>query len=148
VVLLAGRYTSLEQSALDTFFPRCARSGVAVVVGGPYNSGILVQGARQRETATYDYARAPREVLARVAEIERVCDRYGVPLAAAALQFPLAHPQVIAVIPGMSNPAEVHDAQRWLTTPIPDVFWLELRAAGLVREDAPLPSVSSRAVED
>jgi D-threo-aldose 1-dehydrogenase len=148
VVLLAGRYTLLEQSALDTFLPRCERSGVAVIVGGPYNSGILVQGARQRERATYDYARAPREVLARVAEIERVCDRHGVPLAAAALQFPLAHSQVVAVIPGMSSPAEVHDAQQWLATPIPDAFWLELRAAGLVREDAPLPSASSRVSKD
>jgi D-threo-aldose 1-dehydrogenase len=140
VVLLAGRYTLLEQGAVETFLPLCQRRGVSVVVGGPYNSGILVHGVRTGNASTYDYQLAPPDVLARVAQIENLCDRCDVPLAAAALQFPLAHPQVISVIPGMGNPDEVHDAQRWLETEIPDTFWRELRESGLVREDAPLPA--------
>jgi D-threo-aldose 1-dehydrogenase len=140
LVLLAGRYTLLEQGALDTFLPLCERRRVSVVVGGPYNSGILVPGVRNRNASTYDYQQPPPDVLARVAQIETVCDRYCVPLAAAALQFPLAHPQVISVIPGMSSPSEVRDAQRWFDTGIPNSFWMELRETGLVREDAPLPA--------
>ncbi len=87
----------------------------------------------------YEYQPAPPEMVDRVTAIEAVCDRHDVPLAAAALQFPLAHPQVISVIPGMSNPDEVRGAKEWLTWPIPAACWAELRAQGLIRPDAPLP---------
>jgi D-threo-aldose 1-dehydrogenase len=88
---------------------------------------------------TYEYQAPPPEIIARVAAIEAICDAHGVPLAAAALQFPLAHPQVISVIPGMGNPNEARGAKEWLSTPIPPALWNDLRAQGLVRIDAPLP---------
>jgi D-threo-aldose 1-dehydrogenase len=146
IMLLAGRYTLLEQGALETFLPLCQQRNVSIVVGGPYNSGILAHdgrhGARRKAPLTYEYQPAPPDIVARVTALEAVCDAYGVPLAAAALQFPLAHPQVISVIPGMSNPDEVRGAKEWLTMPIPAAFWTELRAQGLVRPDAPLPVIA------
>ena len=143
IMLLAGRYTLLEQSALETFLPLCEQRNVSIVVGGPYNSGILAHdgrlGERRKTPLMYEYQPAPPEIIARVAALEAVCDSYRVPLAAAALQFPLAHPQVISVIPGMGNPQEVRGAKEWLTMAIPAAFWTELRSQGLVRPDAPLP---------
>jgi D-threo-aldose 1-dehydrogenase len=143
IMLLAGRYTLLEQGALETFLPLCRQRKVSIVVGGPYNSGILAHdgrtGARRKGPLMYEYQPAPPDIVARVSAIEAVCERHDVPLAAAALQFPLAHPQVISVIPGMANPEEVRGAKEWLTLPIPGAFWTELRARGLVRPDAPLP---------
>jgi D-threo-aldose 1-dehydrogenase len=142
IMLLAGRYTLLEQSALQTFLPLCQQRNVSIVVGGPYNSGILAHDSRlgaRKTPLMYEYQPAPPAIVARVTAIEAICAAHGVPLAAAALQFPLAHPQVISVIPGMSNPEEVRGAKEWLTTPIPAAFWTELRAQGLVRPDAPLP---------
>ena len=143
MMLLAGRYTLLEQSALETFLPLCARRKVSIVVGGPYNSGILAHdgrnGTQRKGPLMYEYRPAPPDIVARVTAIEAVCERHEVPLAAAALQFPLAHPQVVSVIPGMANPNEVHRAKEWLTLPIPAACWVELRAQGLVRPDAPLP---------
>ena len=139
LILLAGRYTLLEQDALDRFFPLCARRGVAVVIGGPYNSGILAHGVRAQNPSRYDYQSAPEHVAQRVAAIENVCERYAVPLGAAALQFPLAHAQVLSVVPGMSSAEEVAQAARWLSQRIPQAFWSELRDRGMVRADAPLP---------
>ena len=102
MLLLAGRYTLLDQSALFELLPLCERRGVAVVIGGPYNSGILGTGAHPRDGSTpyFDYAPAPADLVARVAAIEAVCAEYHVPLRAAALQFPRAHPAVVSVIPG------------------------------------------------
>jgi D-threo-aldose 1-dehydrogenase len=140
VMLLAGRYTLLEQSALETFLPLCARRGVSIVLGGPYNSGILARGVKNNPEPVYDYQLAPPHIIQRVATIESVCDRHNVTLAAAALQFPLAHPQVIAVIPGMNSPAEVSRAQEYLRMAIPTAFWRELRERQLIRPEAPLPS--------
>lgn len=146
IMLLAGRYTLLEQSALDTFLPLCQRRKVSIVVGGPYNSGILAHdgrnGARRKGPLMYEYQPAPPEVVDRVTAIEAVCDRHDVPLAAAALQFPLAHPQVLSVIPGMGNPDEVRGAKEWLTWPIPAACWADLRTQGLIRPDAPLPVIA------
>ena len=139
VMLLAGRYTLLEQSALETFLPLCARRGVSVVIGGPYNSGILARGVKDHAEPVYDYQPAPPHIVARVAAIEAVCEKHEVTLPAAALQFPLAHPQVIAVIPGMNSPAEVSRAIEYLNAPIPAAFWSELRDRKLIRPDAPLP---------
>src|SRR5437762_2592140 len=119
VLLLAGRYTLLEQGAIDALLPRCAQSGVSVVIGGPFNSGILATGASPAATPRYNYNPAPAEVRQRVARLESVCASHGVPLAAAALQFPLAHPAVAAVIPGFSSADEVRTGVEHVRTPIP-----------------------------
>jgi D-threo-aldose 1-dehydrogenase len=140
VMLLAGRYTLLEQSSLETFLPLCARRGVCIVVGGPYNSGILARGVKDQRNLVYDYQPAPPHIISQVAAIETVCDKHNVILPAAALQFPLAHPQVISVIPGMNSPAEVSRAKEYLNMPIPAAFWQELRERKLIRPDAPIPS--------
>ena len=142
IVLLAGRYTLLEQDALDSFLPLCVQRGVAVVVGGPYNSGILARDEHTQGQGNYDYSRPPGDILARVDSLQAVCARHRVPLAAAALQFPLAHPAVVAVIPGMSSAAEVAAAARWMSIPIPTACWQVLRQQGLLRADAPIPVTS------
>jgi D-threo-aldose 1-dehydrogenase len=138
MVLLAGRYTLLEQTALDSFMPLCRTRKVAVVVGAPFNSGILVRGVSDA-SATYDYGRVPASVLEKVAAIEAVCGRHDVSMPAAALQFPLAHPQVVSVIPGMSTPREVAQAIAWQKMKIPTDFWDDLREHGLLGSDAPVP---------
>jgi D-threo-aldose 1-dehydrogenase len=142
IVLLAGRYTLLEQEALESFLPLCVRRGVAVVVGGPYNSGILARDEQTQGGGHYDYGHASAEILSRVNSIQAVCARHRVPLAAAALQFPLAHPAVVSVIPGMSDAAEVAAAVRWMSVSIPNACWQELREQGLLRADAPIPVTS------
>jgi len=142
-LLLAGRYTLLEQGAMDDLLPRARADGTAVIVGGPYNSGILAVGTRSQAPAHYNYEPAPPEVVARVARIEAVCERHSVPLAAAALQFPLAHPQVASVIPGIASVAQLSDTLRYYRTPIPARFWQDLQSQGLLREDAILPKVGS-----
>lgn len=141
-ILLAGRYTLLEQGALDALFPACAAAGTAIVLGGPYNSGILATGTRRGGTIHYDYGPAPEPVIARVAAIEAVAERHGVPLPAAALQFVLAHPLVASVIPGLGSAARVRDTVALRRAPIPAAFWAELQHEGLLRADAPIPSPS------
>jgi D-threo-aldose 1-dehydrogenase len=136
--LLAGRYTLLEQESLESFLPACTARGASIVLGGPYNSGILVTGAKPNATHNYDVA--PPEVMERVAHIERVCAAHGVPMAAAALQFPLAHPAVATVIPGGRTEAEVRQNAAWLGLPIPAGLWSDLQSEKLVRADAPLPA--------
>ncbi|MEJ1969036.1 MAG: aldo/keto reductase [Rhizomicrobium sp.] len=131
--LLAGRYTLLEQAPLETLFPACARAGTGIVIGGPYNSGVLAG------KATYDYARTPPAVAARVARLEDVCDAYGVELRQAALQFVAAHPLVVSVIPGAASPAEVAANVALLEAPTPAALWEALKAEGLVRPGAPVP---------
>lgn len=138
-ILLAGRYTLLEQGALDRLMPACAAAGTSIVIGGPYNSGILATGTKG-PTPFYDYAPAPAAVIARVAAIEAVAARYDVPLAAAALRFPLAHPVVASVIPGLADPARVADTIRLYRTAIPSEFWTALKRVGLLRDDAPVPT--------
>ncbi|MEO8565267.1 MAG: aldo/keto reductase [Betaproteobacteria bacterium] len=141
IVLLAGRYTLLDQSALPELLPLCERRGVAVVIGGPYNSGILATGAHPADgTAPYfNYAPAPADLVARVEAIERVCAEYDVPLRAAALQFPLAHPAVASVIPGARTIAEFDQNRAFATRAVPPAFWQALSSRGLVAPDAPLP---------
>jgi D-threo-aldose 1-dehydrogenase len=134
VILLAGRYTLLEQTALDGLLPRCAELGVKVIVGGPFNSGVLIDGAH------YDYAPAPPQVLERVARLRAVCNAWSTPVPAAALRFPLAHPQVCAVIPGFAGPDEVACAFGWFRTKAPHGLWDALRAEGLLHPQAPVPS--------
>lgn len=136
LVLLAGRYTLLEQGALDSFLPLCAAHDVQVVVGGPYNSGVLAPGGAEPR---YDYAPAPPEVMARVRRLEAIAEAFAIPLAAAALQLPLAHPQVCAVIPGLASAAEAQQARVLVETPIPAGFWSALVEAGLLHPAAPVP---------
>jgi len=135
--LLAGRYTLLEQHSLASFLPLCEQRGIGIILGGPYNSGILASGAVPG--AFYDYAPADHTVLERVAAIERVCANHHVALKAAALQFPLHHPCVASVIPGTRTAAEVAENRAMFSSPIPAAFWQELKATHLINEAAPTP---------
>jgi len=139
LLMLAGRYTLLEQDPLDRLLPLCAERGVRLVIAGPYNSGILAKGVRSGGIPNFNYEPAPAAIVERVGRIEAFCAAHGVPLAAAALQFPLAHPQVAAVVPGMGTVGQVDDALTLIRHPIPAAFWSDLRAAGLIRADAPVP---------
>jgi D-threo-aldose 1-dehydrogenase len=135
--LLAGRYTLLEQGALDELLPRCAQANISLIIGGPYNSGILATGAVPG--ATYNYKPAPPEVMDKVRRLEAVCARHDVPLARAALQFPLGHGQVATMIPGARSPQEVQQNVDMFAAPIPAELWAELKHEGLLRDDAPTP---------
>lgn len=137
--LLAGRYTLLEQQSLDAFMPACASHGATVIIGGAYNSGILATGTRSSGTKYFNYAPAPDAILERVARIESVCDEFGVTLAAAALQFPLAHPLVASVIPGVATVQQFAQTLQMFSEDIPAAFWHTLKARGLLRTDAPTP---------
>lgn len=139
VILLAGRYTLLEQNALDELFPRCVEAGTAIVIGGPYNSGILAVGTRTAAPLYYNYEPAPADVIDKVRRIEAVCDRHGVPLPAAALQFPLAHSLVASVIPGLDAPGRVEQTMALYRHKIPAALWRDLRAEKLIRAEAPIP---------
>ena len=133
-VLLAGRYTLLEQSPLDRFLPLCQARGVAVIAGGPYNSGVLTGGTH------YNYAAVPVDVAARVKALDAICAAHGVALATAALQFPLAHPCVASVIPGMASQAEVESNLARFATAIPPALWDDLKSRNLLPEAAPVPA--------
>ncbi len=143
--LLAGRYTLLEQGACETFLPLCARRGASVILGGPFNSGILATGvtapaiASGKQPVYYNYETAPQSIIDRVAQLERVGAEFNVPLAAAALQFPAAHPQICSVLAGLANPAEVQQANAWMNTPIPVEYWQQLRRQELIHPAAPIP---------
>ncbi|KIC37069.1 pyridoxal 4-dehydrogenase [Ruegeria sp. ANG-R] len=134
--LLAGRYTLLEQAPLDDLFPECAAAGTSIIIGGPYNSGILVGGD------TWNYDTAPADIVARVRALSDCAAKHDVPLPAAALQFPLAHPQVISVIPGLRNRSELLQTLEWAATDIPKEFWQALQAEGLMHPQAPLPDIN------
>lgn len=136
--LLAGRYTLLEQEALDSFLPLCVARDVGIILGGPYNSGVLATGAITG--ARYNYAPAPQAVLGRVARLEEVCIGHATPLIAAALQFVMAHPAVKSVIPGAANAREVAANAAVFEREIPAGLWSDLRAEGLIRPDAPIPT--------
>lgn len=139
LILLAGRYTLLEQGALDQLLPTCASQQVGVVVGGPYNSGILATGTRHGGVSYYDYAQAPRHIVERVQRIEKIADRHEVSLAAAALQFPLAHPCVASVIPGVESAERILQNLALIDSIIPGEFWQDLKLEGLLTADAPVP---------
>jgi D-threo-aldose 1-dehydrogenase len=139
VILLAGRYTLLEQNAMDALFPRCVEAGTAIVVGGPYNSGILALGTKTGAPLYYNYEPAPDDIIDKVRRIEAVCDAHAVPLAAAALQFPLAHSLVASVIPGLDSPQRVEQTVELYRHKIPAALWQDLKSQGLLRSDAPTP---------
>lgn len=142
--LLAGRYTLLEQSACETFLPLCAARAISVIIGGPFNSGILASGTSGAGPAYYNYEPAPAAIRRRVRELEFVCKEFVVPLAAAALQFPAAHPQVCSVLAGLANPQQVQQAVAWMNHPIPADFWLALRELDLLHPQAPFPQSEFR----
>jgi D-threo-aldose 1-dehydrogenase len=131
--LLAGRYTLLEQPPAGAFFPKCAERGARVVIGGPYNSGVLAG------KGTYNYASVPPPIAQRVASLDRECAACGVSLRAAALQFIAAHPLVVSVIPGAISAGEVMDNVAALEAPIPASLWQRLRDLGLLLADARTP---------
>jgi D-threo-aldose 1-dehydrogenase len=138
--LLAGRYTLLEQTALQSFLPLCAQRGVAVVAGGVFNSGLLADvgpGAR------YNYDPAPPDLIARAQRLAAVCQRHDVPLKAAALQFPAAHPVVVAVLTGARSRDEITENAALFDLPIPDDLWQELRAEQLLTDAAPTPAAGA-----
>jgi D-threo-aldose 1-dehydrogenase len=136
-MMLAGRYTLLDQRALDDMLPLCAKQDVGVLIAGPFNSGILATGPVAG--AMYDYSDASKSILDKVRNIDSVCQRHDVALQAAALQFPLGHTCVSAVVPGAVKPAEVEANVAHMATPIPADFWAELKHEGLVGEAAPIP---------
>ena len=138
--LLAGRYTLLEQSACETFFPLCEKRGVSVILGGPFNSGILASGVSGVGPFYYNYEAAPQNIIQQVTRLEKICAEFDIPLAAAALQFPGAHPQICSVIAGLASPAQVEQAVIWMQQTIPNEFWLELRAQNLLHPNAPTPT--------
>jgi D-threo-aldose 1-dehydrogenase len=137
VVLVAGRYSLLDQRALAELLPTCAARGTAVVVGGVFNSGLL---ADPRPGATFDYAPAPPELVDRAARLAEVCARHGTPLRAAALAFPFGHPAVTSVLVGARSAAEVQDAVACFEWPVPGELWADLVATGLLPADVPNPA--------
>ena len=137
VFLVAGRYTLLDHSALKQLFPACAKRGVKVVLGGPYNSGLLAGGT------TFNYETAPPDMAARARAIGAVCARHGVDLKSAALQFCAAHPVVATVIPGARTPGEVRENAALMAAPIPGALWSELKREGLLPKEAPTPHPES-----
>jgi D-threo-aldose 1-dehydrogenase len=136
VVLVAGRYSLLDQRALAELLPTCAARGTAVVVGGVFNSGLL---ADPRPGATFDYAPAAPELVERALRLAEVCARHGVPLRAAALAFPFGHPAVTSVLVGARSSAEVEDAVACFARPVPDALWADLVATGLLPDHVPTP---------
>jgi D-threo-aldose 1-dehydrogenase len=136
--LLAGRYTLLEQEALDSFLPLCEKRDVGIIIGGPFNSGILATGPVSG--AYYNYAPAPPDILARVASLEAVCLAHGVKLIEAALHFVLGHPVVRTVIPGANSANQVKANLSLLKARVPPSLWSDLKSQGLIRGDAPVPA--------
>lgn len=131
--LLAGRYTLLEQEPLTALFPRCTAAGVGIIMGGPYNSGVLAG------RTTYDYSAIPPHIADRTRALGKICAHHGVDLRAAALQFVLAHPVTVSVIPGASTPDETLANAALATAPIPQAVWREMKAQDLIHPDAPVP---------
>jgi D-threo-aldose 1-dehydrogenase len=133
IFLVAGRYTLLDHSALDRLLPACERRGVGVVIGGPYNSGLLAGGT------TFNYEKAPPALVARTEAIKGICARHDVDLRAVALQFCAAHPAVVSVLAGARTPSEARENAAMMQVPVPRAVWTELKTAGLLPEAAPVP---------
>ncbi len=139
-VLLAGRYSLLEQPALPTLLPLAEKQGVGVMLGGIFNSGILATGAVPG--ARYNYEAAPPEIMDRVARIEAVCRAHGVPIARAAVQFVLGHPAISSLVLGAVKPAEIERNLAALDEPAPASLWSDLKTEGLLDPAAPTPDPS------
>jgi len=138
VLLMAGRYSLLEQGPLDDLLPACVEHNVQVVAAGVFNSGLLALDRPPRD-ATYDYHPAPEEIVRRAEGIAEVCARHGARLPAVALAFPLAHPAVASVCVGARDASEVARNAELMRAHVPAAVWEDLRAEGLLREDAPVP---------
>lgn len=138
--LLAGRYTLLEQESLRSFLPLCEQKQISIIIGGPYNSGILASGAV--EGAYYNYQAASPGILDRVRKIEAVCAQHKVALQAAALQFPFGHPAVASIIPGARSVQELRDNVAYFEQKIPADFWAELQHTKLIGPTAPVPGAA------
>lgn len=136
VVLLAGRYTLLDQRGLDELLPLCHDVGVGVIVGGVYNSGLL---ADPRPGGRFDYQAAPADLVERARALDEVCAGYGVPLKAVALRFPFGHPAVVSVLVGARSPAELDENLAMFAHPVPAALWAELHDRGLLDRRVPLP---------
>ena len=134
VFLLAGRYTLLEQTAIDKLFPACRKAGTSIICGGPFNSGVLVG------RDTWNYAKAPKDVIDKARALGVVADEFGIPLPAAALQFPLGDEIVCSVIPGPRDKGELEQIVTWFKTPIPTEFWSTLKAKNLIESSVAVPS--------
>ncbi len=137
VLLLANRYTLLDQGALATLLPACAERGIAILLGGVMNTGIL---ADPRPGSRFDYGPARADLVAQAQRLAAVCARYDVPLRAAAIQFPLAHPAVASLVAGVRSIAHLDDYPAMMAVPIPADLWTELRAEGLIAPEAPVPA--------
>jgi len=135
--IVAMPYTLLDQEVLEEEFPLCEEHGVRIVIGAVFASGILVSGPT--EGARYAYNTASPEILDKTRRIQEVCQRHDVPLPAAAMQFPLGHPLVSAIIPGAMEPSHIQTNAKWFQHEIPADMWAELKTEGLLREDAPTP---------
>jgi D-threo-aldose 1-dehydrogenase len=135
--LLAGRYTLLEQTSLTPLLNLCERRHIGVIIGGAFNSGILV--AHVGGHSKFNYGDAPKDVVEKVERLRRVCDAFAVSMPAAALQFPLAHPAVVSVIVGSRSVVEIDQVVRWLEQPLADDLWDELKRQGLIVAEAPVP---------
>lgn len=137
--LLAGRYTLLDQSALPTLLPVCERRGVRLIAAGVYNSGLL---ADPRPGAKFNYDDAPPAMIERAQRLAAVCAAHGVPLKAAAMQFPAGHPVVASVLTGARSVAELDENVAMTKVPVPAALWDDLRHQGLIAADAPTPGVA------
>jgi D-threo-aldose 1-dehydrogenase len=135
--LVAGRYTLLDQSAIEEVLPLCVRKNISVIIGSPFNTGILHD---PKPDSTFDFMPAPPEMVEKAMKLRAVCQKYNVPLPAAAIQFPFAHPAVAQILTGARSGSEIMDNVKLMQTPIPPELWRELRDTGLVHSKAPLPA--------
>ena len=135
IILLAGRYTLLDQEALKEFLPLCVQRGVRVAIGGPYNSGILARDLNG--PVSFDYQPASDELINRARNLQLICENHGVDLKAASLQFVLAHPAVVTIVPGVQSVVELEENVKMLQEPIPTDLWMELKTSGLIPYEAP-----------
>ena len=135
-VMLAGRYTLLEQNSLNTFLPLCEKHKVDILLAAPFNSGIL---AGNENNLNWNYAKASKELIDKVHSLKKICGNYNIPLAAAAIQFPLAHPVVKTVVTGAVNVKELEDNVSYLDVKIPNDFWQELKTLDLIAKESPVP---------
>jgi D-threo-aldose 1-dehydrogenase len=135
--LIAGRYTLLDQSAIEGVLPLCVRKTISVIIGSPFNTGIL---HAPKPDSTFDFMPAPPEMIEKALKLKAVCEKYNVPLPAAAIQFPFAHPAVAQILTGARSASEITENLRLMQTQIPPELWRELREKGLLHPKAPVPA--------
>lgn len=144
-IMITGGYTLLDQSALTKLLPLCQEKGASLLVGGPFNSGILAKGPVPG--ALYYYQEPSAEILEKTRHIQEIGNKYQIPLPAAALAFPLAHPAVASVVAGSGSPHSVRENLEFIKMNLPDAYWQDLRRSGLIHEDAPIPGAVNGATQ-